>query len=88
MLFTFLARYMYKNYESFFLLCLQMTSINYGNYFTYFNKTITPEREIFQGMFDTIVNLTPCRKGDHLCFEIYPKVSITLQLMDHSNSFK
>ena len=39
--------------------CLRMTDINFGNYFTDFTETIAHEEERFQGMFDTIINFTP-----------------------------
>ena len=36
-----------------------MTEIHFRNYFTYFTTKIAPETEIFQWMFDTIINFTP-----------------------------
>ena len=38
-----------------------MTEINFEKYFTIFTKTIAPETEVFIGMFETIISLTPSK---------------------------
>ena len=40
------------------IFCLLITKINFGNYFSNLTKMIAPETEIYEGMFDTIINLT------------------------------
>ena len=41
--------------------CLPMTEIHFGNYFCNLIKMIAPEIEIFEVMFDTIINVTPSK---------------------------